>query len=320
MVCLFCLACPADINGQPTEILPPGKNRVEWIRQYPSARHEGRSLMEKLGALVLGKKATPLVKPVAAIQVQNELWALGQGNGAICRINGSKITAIAGRGHPTFPSLVSICTLKDSGVLVSDSFLEQVLFISSGTDEPIPFNSTIPLQRPTGIAYCSITDQVWIVETGVHRVSIFNPDGTYIKSIGERGSEPGTFNFPTHITIDDQGKVFVVDALNYRIQIFDFSGKLLSAFGKQGTTSGSLARPKGIATDSHGNIYVADALFHCIQIFNGKGELLYYFGNQGTGREQFWMPAGLFIDEEDKIYVSDSYNNRIQVFQMITSD
>jgi DNA-binding beta-propeller fold protein YncE len=276
--------------------------------------------MEKLGTLVLGKKNTPLVKPVAAMHVQNDLWVLGQGNGTIYRINNNKISGITDRDHPTFPSLVCVCPLKDSGVLVTDSFLEQVLFIRTGTDKPTLFSNNIPLQRPTGIAYCSQTDQVWIVETGAHRISIFKTDGTYIKSIGERGASPGSFNFPTHITIDDQGTAYVVDGLNYRIQIFDQSGELLSGFGKQGITSGCLARPKGIATDSQGNIYVADALFHCIQIFNRKGELLLYFGNQGTGREEFWMPAGLFIDGEDKIYVSDTYNNRVQVFQLLTTE
>lgn len=44
-------------------------------------------------------------------------------------------------------------------------------------------------------------------------------DGTLLKTIGSKGSEPGQFNEPEGIAIDKDGNIIVADAGNNRVQV-----------------------------------------------------------------------------------------------------
>ena len=293
---------------------------IQWVAQYPDeGTRKNRNIFQKAGDLVLGKKTDPVVKPVCSMaENKDNMWILSQGNGQVLKVENRRIRAATGKRKndiQSYPSLVDLCALAGGEILFTDSQLNQVFMISEGGQEIRKFNIGKELEQPTGLAYSKEQGHVWIIETAAHRISVYNTEGDFLKSIGSRGSGPGEFNFPTHIWIDKDGIAYVVDAMNFRVQMFDKEGRYLSSFGKQGDATGCLARPKGIATDSDGNIYVADALFNSIQVFNARGELLYYFGGKGPGKSEFWMPAGIHIDQQDYIYVTDSYNNRIQIFQ-----
>lgn len=298
----------------------PRDEIIQWVAQYPDEDAASkRTFIQKVGDLVLGPKPDLVIKPVGAFSDgPDNVWMLSQGNGYVLKLSENRFESVAEeilKNKHYYPSLVSLCSLPGRGMLFTDSYLNQAILISENEEKITRFNKRAVLDQPTGIAYSKTMDQVWIIETGSHKISVFDVDGAFIKNIGQRGSEPGDFNFPTHIWIDEKGKAYVVDAMNFRIQIFNEAGEYLSSFGKSGDATGCLARPKGIATDSKGNIYVADALFNVVQVFNEQGELLYYFGEEGSEKGQFKMPAGVFIDQKDRIYVSDSFNNRVQVFQ-----
>ncbi len=294
---------------------------IRWVRQYPDENAtKNQGFFQKLDVLVFGAKPVLMNKPVAVLtDGQDHSYILSQENGAILKISDKKTVSLSGKlskSNYSFPSLVSMCLLPGKGLLFTDSYLNQAMLISEDEKKISSFTTSKGLDKPTGIAYSKPTDQVWIIETGSHKISVFDRSGVFIKSIGQRGTQTGEFNFPTHLWIDDKGTAYVVDAMNFRIQMFNEKGEFLSAFGKAGDTTGSFSRPKGIATDSHGNIYVADAIFSSIQIFNKEGEFLYHFGGRGSDKGLFWMPSGIFIDKKDYIYVSDSYNNRVQIFQL----
>jgi len=214
-------------------------------------------------------------------------------------------------------SLVGICAFKDEKLLFTDSFLNKLFVFTPDKKELIVLNDSLILDQPTGVAYSPLFNEIWVVETKAHRISVLNEKGELIKRIGQRGTSVGEFNYPTSIWIDKSGKVFLVDAMNFRIQIFSPEGEYLSSFGKTGDATGYFARSKGIATDSSGNIYVVDALFNAVQIFDQSGNFLYTFGVRGREKSEFWMPSGIFIDTNDFIYVADCYNARVQVFQRV---
>ncbi len=54
-------------------------------------------------------------------------------------------------------------------------------------------------------------------------------NGKWVKSWGDRGSEPGKFNTPHSIAADAQGNIYVADRFNRRIQVFDSEGTFLRA-------------------------------------------------------------------------------------------
>jgi len=71
---------------------------------------------------------------------------------------------------------------------------------------------------------------VWVVDTGTHRVRKFAPDGTPLGAFGGRGRQPGRFQEPVGIAIGADGSIFIADAGNARIQKFDAEFKLVAAY------------------------------------------------------------------------------------------
>jgi sugar lactone lactonase YvrE len=308
------------------QYLAPDKNNqpyINWISQYPVHKEgeDKKNALRKIYEFLVQKNKSKSVKrPVALFATSpSDFWTLDQGGQTIFRIQNNKaeVPRSIRKKDNYFTSLVGICLMPSGNILFTDSRLNKVFELDNEENKLSSFVDTLTLEQPTGIAYCAPTEEVWVVETNAHRISIFNKNGSLVKRIGTRGDEHGQFNFPTSIWIDKAGDAYIVDAMNFRVQIFNKKGEFLSTFGEAGDGTGFFARPKGIATDSYGNIYVADALFHVVQIFNRAGNFLYSFGKQGREKEEFWMPSGLFIDKNNYIYVADSYNSRVQVFQLI---
>ncbi len=298
---------------------------IEWVSQWPASesKHQKKEIQQRIKDIVFGEKKQELSRPVSILAMnQNSFWVLDQENNSIFQfINGvGKIPHFIKKKNNSFLSLVGICMFRDNEMLVTDSYSNKIYRINSEKKECTILNDSLKLNKVTGIAYSAVNNEIWIVETGAHRIVVLNEKGEIIKKIGSRGTAKGEFNFPTHIWMDKKGNVYVVDAMNFRVQVLNKEGEVISVFGSNGDATGYFACPKGIATDSYGHIYVADALFNAVQIFDINGKFLYTFGSQGRNQGQFWMPSGIYIDENDKIYVADSYNSRVQVFQLITED
>lgn len=297
---------------------------VSWVRQYPSstkAVKQKHRVWKKLVEIVLGKKNDKrLVRPMSVIASDPfNMLVLDQGSQTVFNVenNVQDVPHCVKRKENYFTSLVGVCSMPDGSVLFTDSRLNKIFVISPDKKKLSELNDTLKLQQPTGIAYSAVKNEIWVVETAMHRIVVLNTKGEVIRTIGERGEEEGQFNFPTSICIDKTGDAYVVDAMNFRVQIFNKDGVFISAFGEIGDVAGTMARPKGIAVDTFGNIYIVDGLFHVVQIFDRAGRFLYTFGKQGREKESFWLPNGIYIDGNNYIYIADTYNARIQVFKLI---
>ena len=293
---------------------------VKWVGKFPAETSKKTKFTKKITEIVIGKnEQLNIVKPVSVLAFNLDTFIIfDQKTGIPVFVKNNKIELIkcCKKNHSYFPSLVSSCFFSKGRILFTDSKLNKVFCISSDQKELFSIGDSLKLKQPTGIAYSPSKDEIWVVETAAHRISVLNSKGELIKRIGKRGTGNGEFNYPTSIWIDDEGFCYVIDAMNFRIQIFDGEGKFISTFGKQGNASGYFGRPKGIATDSYHNIYITDALFHTVQIFDKEGRFLYNFGEQGRESGQFWMPFGIYIDKKDYIYISDTYNSRVQIFKI----
>lgn len=74
---------------------------------------------------------------------------------------------------------------------------------------------------------------LWVSDGYLDRVSLYDPRGRLLISIGASGSGEGQFSFPAGIAAHPDGRVAVVDSFNRRLQIFqlldDGSGEAGSA-------------------------------------------------------------------------------------------
>ena len=197
---------------------------------------------------------------------------------------------------------------------VADSGLGEV--IAFDAQGKFQFAITNELERPAGLAL--VGDHLLIADAQRHQVVVCGLRGEFISKFGRRGLGPGEFNFPTHISVDGQRRIYVTDSLNCRIQVFDADGRFLRAFGRAGDGPGRFNRPKGVAVDRDGHVYVVDGVFNNVQIFDGEGRLLLDWGEPGAAPGQFCLPNAIVINSQNEIFVADAFNHRLQVFRYLS--
>ena len=166
---------------------------------------------------------------------------------------------------------------------------------------------------PAGIAVDS-QQNVFVTDEWLNRVSVFTPEGDFLRMFGTAGIGDGQFNRPSGIAIDGNDEIYVVDTLNHRVQKLSNDGRYITEWGSLGADAGQLNSPWGITTDEQGFVYVADHKNHRIQKFSGQGEFVFQLGSQGTGNDQFDHPSSIAVDPNGEIYVCDWANSRVQTY------
>jgi len=298
---------------------------IRFIRSISNSNDilKDKSFGEEILDWIFGEEVNQFVRPMSIITDETErIFVLDQGGGYIVTIDTleQKFSLLLNKDDRIFPSLVGISKFKGNSFLFTDSFQNKIYLFNLKENSIQLLNEKLELNQPTGIAYNTVTNEIWVVETLNHQISILDSNGKRIRTIGSRGTEEGQFNFPTYIWIDKNGIVYVVDSMNFRLQILNSDDKVINIFGEAGDASGFFARPKGVAIDSFGHIYIVDALYNTVQVFDKEGNFLYYFGTKGSSEGEFWLPTGIYIDAENFIYIADSYNSRIQIFRLVADD
>jgi DNA-binding beta-propeller fold protein YncE len=227
-----------------------------------------------------------------------------------------RLIGIDGQGRLLLPLGLALDAGGD--VYVADAKLRAVIRFDAGGAFKGSYGSKDTLERPTAIAIDDARKLLYVSDTGAHRVQVFGlEEGKLVRTLGKRGVEPGTFNFPEGLAVGKDGRLYVVDALNFRYEVFDAEGKFLAAHGQIGQEPGSFARPKAVALDVDGHVYVSDAAFCNVQVFDEEGKLLIWIGGPGVSPGQFQITEGVFIDAADRVFIVDQTNHRVQRFQYL---
>lgn len=65
---------------------------------------------------------------------------------------------------------------------------------------------------------------IYIVDGFEFNIKVFDPKGKMLASMGQRGVDDGTFNFPNGIEVTKDGTIYVADKENDRVQAIKFTG------------------------------------------------------------------------------------------------
>ena len=340
--CVLVLACLVVAAGMPNHALgaehandtgdkttlsgpvwpaPPEPARIRYVRSVLGASDWGvsRSWFGRLVDAVTGRHETQFVRPTGVASRDDILYVADPGAQSVVIFDAArhKEIRIVRAGDQPLVSPVAVTPGPDGSMYVADSWLRQVLqFDREGT--LLRTIAHAELQRPSSLAFDSARRRLYVGDSKLHVVHVFDEQGNKVAAFGKLGAGEGEFNSPTHLAVMPDGDVIVTDALNFRIQAFGADGRFKYQIGKAGDGAGNFAAPKGVAVDRNGLIYVADAMFDAIQVFDANGQLMLGFGEQGAQAGQFWIPNGLCIDANGKLFVADAYNRRIQVFQIVS--
>jgi DNA-binding beta-propeller fold protein YncE len=148
---------------------------------------------------------------------------------------------------------------------------------------------------------------------GNARIAKFDKDGHFIKSWGQRGTEPGQFSGIRGIAMDAQGNVYVADSGNNRIQVFDGDGNVKSQITSIGSPMAICITP-----GAHQYLYTSNSN-DPETLDNGEiykleldGKVVGKFGKAGHLPKEFGSVNAIDCRTENELFVGELINWRVQ--------
>ncbi len=194
-------------------------------------------------------------------------------------------------------------------------------FVIADTPVPVPVkqikylfsitgDKTSPLSLPSDVAVDQ-NGNIYIVDSGNHRIAVFDDAGEYISTISKKGQKQGELTNPVGIDVNENN-IYIADKDNHRIQIFDIDGKYKKSITLR--QDGKLIRPIDIAVNKDLKLlYISGNNNHKLMAYDYSGKLLHQWGGEGTNRGEFRYPATISLFNNN-VYVVDVLNSRVQIF------
>jgi predicted membrane-bound mannosyltransferase/DNA-binding beta-propeller fold protein YncE len=159
--------------------------------------------------------------------------------------------------------------------------------------------------------------RIYVADSGNHRIQVFDSEANFVTAWGSFGAEPGQFNDPWGLAVDEQF-VYVADTWNHRIQKFSLNGALVGSYGFNGAPVGEdralglFYGPRDVMLLPGNRLLVSDTGNHRLQVMDREGNFLDSVGQFGNFPGQFNEPVGLAAGLADSVYVVDTWNGRLQ--------
>jgi hypothetical protein len=264
----------------------------------------------------------------------------GRARGPIDPDTGQPVAAARGRGGPAAPPPPG-----DAHVIKFSRTGQFVLQIGTPGKMEGPDSQTT-LNRPAAVAVDDAANEVYVADSGNHRVVVFDANtGAYKRHWGGSGDKPTAqgggaydpnappgrqFRDVTCVKIAKDGMVYVCDRTSDRIQVFQKDGK----FVKEGivakeTTGVTISGSFGVLS-SHGSVwdlafsndpqqryvFVADGQNKIVRVL--QRDTLAQVGTIGSGGRypgQFLVVSTVAVDGQGNLYTGEQHHGkRVQKF------
>ena len=178
------------------------------------------------------------------------------------------------------------------------------------------YSRTFSVSSSPGDVAVDINNDVYIAVSGYHCISVFDENGTSIRTIGTAGSSSsayGQFNSPWGIAIAGDF-LYIADQGNHRIQKFTKDGRFISKFGSSGSGNGQLNSPRGIVVDKNGRVFVSEHSNKRVSVFRPNGTFSHHIKGNSADNNELGSPWGLAFDNDGNLNVADYGFHSIRVF------
>ena len=254
---------------------------------------------------------------------------------------GVSVIGSRGTGRGQFLSPQGIATddddafyiLEQDGGRVQKFTKEGVLVMTFGR----PGRGAGEFHQPSAITVAPGSRNIYIADTGNHRVQRFDPTGRFVSYIGGvMGYESG-LDSPQALVAEPGGSLTIADTFAGRLLRFDPLGRLDRQYGsnpreqiirRSAIDPVSFYQPRALAADPSGLLYVADGgkpdpltgetqgRVQCLSYPEGK--LVISVDKLGRSLGNFLRPGGLAVAASGTgrgdLYVADTMNHRILRF------
>jgi len=166
---------------------------------------------------------------------------------------------------------------------------------------------------------------IYILDSGNHRIQKFNPYYEYITTLGRQGQGPGEFYLPSSLDIDQNNYLYVSDPQNKRIQVLkpDGTEHKTIKFPTEQVGSVRVLNSGNIIMNPTGSLLMISQseekeLPKLIKVFDKEGNLVREFGEQLDFKHVLLNRIGnqyeFAVDEDDHIYLTFLHQNRIEKY------
>jgi hypothetical protein len=199
--------------------------------------------------------------------------------------------------------VVSLAALALSTVLAGTALAGEVHVPRGTFGGPGSGDGQLSLAAHSGVVANMATGNIYVSDTGNHRIEEFAPDGTFIRTFAPAG-EPGFA--PTFLAVDTsggptEGGLYVVDSASASIFKFEPDGTQVTSWGAGGKLTGFTGGLFGIAVGPDGDLLVDSNLVgpgrSTITRYNPAGSFVGSFETFVTAT------SGLSTDKSGNIYL-----------------
>ena len=175
--------------------------------------------------------------------------------------------------------------------------------------------------KPRGVAIDK-DDNIYVSDSGNHRVQKFTSEGKFIATVGCMGSEDGQFNLPLGICFSKKkDRLYVCDQVNYRVQVFSAHLTFKRSFGSEGHSDGLFNFPENIAIDDSNTVlYISDYYNNRVQVFTADGQFIRSITHKSsaaissTSSDKLKHPRAIAMDGGGVLYVSEWGSDGVCLF------
>ncbi len=180
---------------------------------------------------------------------------------------------------------------------------------------------------PADIAFDS-QGNIYILDSGNHRIQKFSPDGKYLTTIGQQGQGPGEFQYPQSLSLDSEGNLYISDMGNRKIHVLKPGGGELHTLQLTDLELGNIRLTSagkivmggggGLMMIGPGGMNENQDLGKLLTVLDSEGKVVQEFGEKLDYKDFLMNRSGnryhFAVDIAGNVYVSFDVQNRIEKY------
>ncbi len=208
-------------------------------------------------------------------------------------------------------SFVILCLILSTIALSGETSLHAKFIFAFGEKGDSPHQ----MFKPHGVS-ADVKGNIYVTDTGNHRLQKFTPQGELVSFIGGFGWEREQFQFPIDIFVYNSLDIFIADSDNNRIERYDKDLNSITSYQQNENWNSrfQFEFPNSVCLSLHGDFFIVDSENDRIIKLNPSFEPELSFGDYDWGQGVIEEASHVFVSKSDMVYVTDSAAHKILVY------